>query len=131
MYIRSPLNYTGGKYKLLNYIIPLIPKGINQFVDLFAGGLNVGINVTANIIYANDRLTYLIDLYKYFQDHRTESIIAEVKNRISEFNLSNQNQESYNDFRDYYNKTKVKVPEKYAQSNQCPHGKGTRNNHLY
>ena len=106
MNIRSPLNYTGGKYKLLNYIIPIIPKQTNQFVDLFAGGLNVGINVTANIIYANDRLTYLIDLYKYFQDRSTEDIIDEVKNRISEFNLSNQNQESYNVFRDYYNKTK-------------------------
>lgn len=106
MYIRSPLNYTGGKYKLLNYIIPLIPKGTNQFVDLFAGGLNVGINVTVDTIYANDRLVYLIDLYKYLSDHRTEEIISEVKNRISEFSLSNKNQESYNTFRENYNKTK-------------------------
>lgn len=106
MYIRSPLNYTGGKYKLLNYIIPLIPKGTNQFVDLFAGGLNVGINIKANTIYVNDRLTYLIDLYKYLSEHSTEDIVSEVKNRISEYNLSNQNQESYNTFRDHYNQTK-------------------------
>lgn len=25
-YIQSPLNYTGGKYKLLNQLIPLFPK---------------------------------------------------------------------------------------------------------
>ena len=37
-YIKSPLNYVGGKYKLLNDIIPLFPKGINTFVDVFAGG---------------------------------------------------------------------------------------------
>ena len=26
MYIKSPLNYTGGKYKLLNKIIPSFPS---------------------------------------------------------------------------------------------------------
>ena len=38
-YIKSPLNYVGGKYKLLNEIIPLFPENINTFVDLFGGGL--------------------------------------------------------------------------------------------
>ena len=28
-YIKSPLNYTGGKYKLLPQIIPKFPKNIN------------------------------------------------------------------------------------------------------
>ena len=37
-YIQSPLNYTGGKYKLLNQLIPLFPKNINTFIDLFGGG---------------------------------------------------------------------------------------------
>ena len=36
-YIKSPLNYVGGKYKLLNEIIPLFPNDINTFVDLFGG----------------------------------------------------------------------------------------------
>lgn len=36
-YIKSPLNYVGGKYKLLNEIIPLFPENINTFVDLFGG----------------------------------------------------------------------------------------------
>ena len=47
-YIKSPMNYTGGKYKILNNIIPSFPSGIKNFVDLFAGGLNVGINVNAD-----------------------------------------------------------------------------------
>lgn len=34
--IQSPLNYTGGKYKLLPQILPLFPKDIDVFVDLFA-----------------------------------------------------------------------------------------------
>ena len=50
--IKSPLNYVGGKYKLLPQILPLFPDNINTFVDLFGGGFNVGINVKANkIIY--------------------------------------------------------------------------------
>ena len=40
-YIKSPLNYTGGKYKLLDKILPLFPNDINTFVDLFAGGGSV------------------------------------------------------------------------------------------
>ena len=44
-YIKSPMNYTGGKYKILEHIIPSFPAEMNNFVDLFAGGLNVGINV--------------------------------------------------------------------------------------
>ncbi|MDK7859437.1 DNA adenine methylase, partial [Klebsiella pneumoniae] len=46
-YIKSPLNYIGGKYRILNQIMPLFPKDIKTFVDLFSGGGNVGINVKA------------------------------------------------------------------------------------
>lgn len=45
--MKSPLNYIGGKYRLLPQILPLFPKQINTFVDLFAGGLDVSINVDA------------------------------------------------------------------------------------
>jgi len=47
MYIKSPLNYTGGKYKILEPIFEAFPKNIRTFVDVFAGGFNVGINVDA------------------------------------------------------------------------------------
>ena len=57
-YIKSPLNYIGGKYKLLPQIIPLFPREINTFVDLFVGGANVAINVNAKNIVCNDNLVY-------------------------------------------------------------------------
>ena len=44
-YVKSPLNYIGGKYKLLPEILPLFPENIGNFVDLFGGGFNVGANV--------------------------------------------------------------------------------------
>lgn len=104
-YIKSPLNYTGGKYKILKHIIPEFPQKINTFVDLFAGGLNVGINVDANTIYANDQIKYLIDLYKYFQTSNTIELLSLIKNRISEYKLTQTNQEGYLALREEYNNT--------------------------
>lgn len=105
-YIKSPMNYTGGKYKILEHIIPNFPKSINNFVDLFTGGLNVGINVQADTIYANDQITYLIELYKLFQDTPVDSLLMTIKERISYFNLSKINAEGYNALRAEYNKSK-------------------------
>ena len=65
--VKSPLNYIGGKYKILPQILPLFPNKIDTFVDLFAGGCNVGINTKANKIIFNDNLTYLIDFFKTIQ----------------------------------------------------------------
>ena len=65
--IQSPLNYTGGKYKLLPQLLPLFPKNIDIFVDLFCGGANVGINVKSNrtiLNDTNDNLTYLFSMFK-------------------------------------------------------------------
>ena len=53
-YVASPMNYIGGKFKLLPQILPLFPKKINKFVDLFCGGCNVAINTKANKIKANE-----------------------------------------------------------------------------
>ena len=104
-WIKSPMNYTGGKYKLLNDIIPLFPDNINTFVDLFAGGLNVGINVNANKIIVNDQINYLIDLYKYFNNNTTDEIIKNIEGIISEYNLSLTNAEGYNKLRNDYNES--------------------------
>mgnify|MGYP000442833487 FL=1 len=53
-FIQSPLNYTGGKYKLLKQILPNFPNEIDTFVDLFCGGCNVGINIEAKKVVYND-----------------------------------------------------------------------------
>lgn len=105
-YIKSPLNYMGGKFKILEHIIPGFPKKINNFVDLFAGGLNVGINVNAKTIYANDQITYLVDLYKFFQDTNIKVLLDLVYSRIDYFKLSQTNSEGYNKLRSEYNNTK-------------------------
>lgn len=105
-YIKSPMNYTGGKYKILGHIIPHFPNEISSFVDLFAGGLNVGINVDASTIYANDQIDYLIDLYRCFQTTPIEDIIAHIKSRINQYSLSLTNEEGYAALRKEYNTNK-------------------------
>lgn len=105
-YIKSPMNYTGGKYKILEHIIPSFPVHVNNFVDLFAGGLNVGINVNANTIYANDQITYLIDLYKLFQSTDISTLLDAIKNRIAQFELSQSNSDGYLSLRKEYNRSK-------------------------
>lgn len=102
-YIKSPLNYTGGKYKLLNQILPLFPEDINTFVDLFTGGCNVAINVNANRIIANDLCSEVISVYEGIQNGTTEENIRMIEETINEYSLSKENKEGYLELRNYYN----------------------------
>ena len=66
--IPSPLNYIGGKYKLLPQILPLFPEISGTFIDLFCGGCNVGINANADRVILNDtdeNLRYLYNTFKF------------------------------------------------------------------
>ena len=106
MYIKSPLNYTGGKYKLLDNILTNLPSNCKNFVDLFAGGFNVGVNVSANTIFANDHISYLIELYEFFQRTSVREIIGMINNKINEYSLDQFNVVGYNKLRDDYNANK-------------------------
>ena len=87
-YIKSPLNYVGGKYKLLNQIIPLFPNDIDVFVDLFGGGFNVGINVNAKKIIYNDTCTQVVDLLKKFYTYDSEIVHNMIISTITKYGLS-------------------------------------------
>ncbi|WP_020003803.1 DNA adenine methylase [Brachyspira innocens] len=102
-FVKSPLNYIGGKYKILNQILPIFPNDINNFIDLFTGGGNVAVNVKAQKIFMNDNLIYLIDLYKLFYELRYNKILEYIYNRIEEYKLSDDNADGYNKLRDEYN----------------------------
>jgi DNA adenine methylase len=101
--IKSPLNYTGGKYKLLPQILPHFPKKIDTFVDLFCGGCNVGINIEASKVIFNDNLTYLIKLYNEFKSKGFDNVLKHIEDTINEYDLSLTNEEGYNKLRKKYN----------------------------
>ena len=102
-FVKSPLNYIGGKYKILNQIVPMFPNDINNFIDLFTGGGNVAVNVKAQKIFMNDNLIYLIDLYKLFYELKYNKVLEYIYNRIEEYQLSDDNVYGYNRLRDEYN----------------------------
>ena len=76
-YIKSPLNYVGGKYKLLKHIIPLFPSEINTFIDLFGGGFNVGANVEAEHIVYNDIQKEVVEFLNYIKGNNVENLLHE------------------------------------------------------
>lgn len=108
-YIKSPLNYIGGKYKLLNQILAEFPTDISTFVDLFAGGLNVGINVKSKNIIAIDTNKYIMDMFRYFKTTPINIIIDEVYEIIDRYELSKTNREGYLKLRESYNQHKNDV----------------------
>jgi DNA adenine methylase len=105
-YIKSPLNYIGGKYKLLKDILPCFPDNIGTFVDMFAGGFNVGINVDADKIICNDHIDYLIEIYQFLSASQIERLISDINKCIAEFGLDGTNQEGYLSLRKAYNAQK-------------------------
>ena len=89
IFIKSPLNYTGGKTKLMPQIFPLFPEKINTFVDLFCGGGNVGVNIRqANRIIYNDINNTVTRLLTYFKNNSSDEICSSVKKVITEYGLS-------------------------------------------
>lgn len=102
-YVPSPMNYIGGKYKLIPQLFPIFPKKVDTFVDLFCGGANIGVNVSANKILLNDNLTFLIDLYNCFLSNSIDETIAYIETRIANYGLSLTNQEGYLSLREEYN----------------------------
>lgn len=124
--IQSPLNYTGGKFKLLPQILPLFPPNIEHFFDIFCGGCNVGINVKCSettFIDCNQKLIYL---YQTFQHLEKDEILKWIYEIIAEYGLSlvsrngyqfyncdsstglgEYNRDPFNRLRDFFNKCTV------------------------
>ena len=79
-FVQSPLNYTGGKAKLLPQILPLFPKRINTFVDLF--------NAVASKVIYNDLDRNLIYLYHTLKNLDKQAVFNWVYEIIDKYGLS-------------------------------------------
>lgn len=93
--VKSPLNFTGGKYKLLPQLLPLFPSDISTFVDIFCGGCNVGVNVTAKKIICNDIDSNLIGLFSFFKGKSYDNLLPKIQEVINNFNLSDSEKNGY------------------------------------
>ena len=84
----SPLNYIGGKARILDQLLPAFPDHISTFVDLFCGGCNVGINTTADRYIYNDGNRELIGLLKMFLRMNTDTILKRMDEIVEHYGFS-------------------------------------------
>ena len=100
-FVKTPFNYTGGKYKLLPQLYKYFPNDLSQhtFVDLFTGGGNVGINVSGKKIICNDKNKHIIRLFKLLQKYSYSYIKDNMVDIINKYNLSQTSKFGYA----YYN----------------------------
>jgi len=88
LYVKSPLNYTGGKHKLLPQITKYFPQNINTFYDVFCGGANVGINALANKIVCIDKNEKVIELLNLIQGLNFEVLNQHLLDVVQKYGLS-------------------------------------------
>ena len=110
--IKSPLNYVGGKYKLLPQLLPLFPKEIGTFYDLFGGGFNVGVNVEAERYVYNDKLHPITNLLRDMYQNDISTLLENIDKYIADYGLSKTNKEGYLRLRSDYNE----IPEPFRPS---------------
>lgn len=94
-FVKSPLNYTGGKYKLLPELIKRFPAEDGTFVDLFGGRFNVGVNSQNRLVVYNDLSEQTTRLIKLFYKYNTNEIIDKLEELIKKYGLSDSEKNGY------------------------------------
>ena len=87
-YIKSPINYTGNKYRLLPQFEKFLPNECDVFVDLFCGGATVGINVNAKRVIFIDNNPRVISLLNFLAFTDTDSLIDAIEKNIEKYGLT-------------------------------------------
>lgn len=98
--IKSPINYTGNKYRLLSQFKKYFPEKTGTFVDLFCGGATVGFNVNADKIILIDNNERVINLLDFLARNNIHEIINDIEKTISTYNLSYSRKNTYKYYRD-------------------------------
>ncbi len=95
--IKSPVVYQGNKFKLLKDILPLMPKNINTFIDVFCGSGIVGFNVLKNNmaknILLNDLNKPIINILKKIINE-TDDLIWDINFQTVNNNLKRTKKDS-------------------------------------
>ncbi len=88
--IRSPLFYVGDKYKLMNQLIDLFPKKVNNFHEPFVGGGTVFLNINAEKYYLNDIDKNLIGIHRFLieSSKNPREFFSGIEKTIYRYNLS-------------------------------------------
>lgn len=107
-YIKNPLNYQWAKFKLFDQILPLFPKNINTFVDLFGWSWEVWLNSWASKIVYNEKNNGVFEILQEMKENK--DFVKQVDQYIEKYWLSKINKDWYMKARSDYNDAFVKDP---------------------
>lgn len=121
----SPINYQGNKSRIVDKLLPFIPKDTTAIHEIFCGSAILSFASSVDNIHLNDTNHYILDLIEYFRTNSAEEIIKKTDDLISQYGLTNTyyegrsnyieekheglsryNKEAYNKLKDDYNKDK-------------------------
>ena len=85
-YCKCPLNYAGGKFRVLHELEKNFPKNIPTLYDLFGGAGNVTANIKANKYVFNEINTYLYEIIKGLKDKDSQYTIDKIHMILDEYN---------------------------------------------
>lgn len=98
---KSPINYTGNKYRILPQFIKYFPKNVNKCMDLFTGGATVAINLIASEVIAIDSNPRVINLLKFLKKQDYYKLINKIDKTIEKYKLSNSYKNGYSYYKKY------------------------------
>ena len=125
--LRSPIFYIGDKYRLIPQLRTYFPTTINKFIEPFAGGGTVSLNIKANEYYLNDinkyvyilqnfllesaknkinffeSINFLIDKYGLSASYKEDIIPAELKQNFKKTYYAKYNKNAYEKLRYDFN----------------------------
>lgn len=97
--MKTPLNYTGNKSRLISQFKNYFPNNIGVFVDLFCGGATVGLSVDAKKVIFIDNNINVINLLKHLSKCNFNKFLSRLENLIEKYSLSYSAKYGYKKYR--------------------------------
>lgn len=104
-YCKCPLNYAGGKFKLLKELEHYFPNDINVLYDVFGGAGNITANIKADKYIYNELNTYIYEIIKGLYDNNGNDIVDEIHKIIETYKPIEQ--EGFLNLRNVYNECNI------------------------
>ncbi len=109
--IKPAFNHLGNKYRMIGKLESVMPiKGIENFVDVFAGSCVVSASYTsAKKYYINDGDENLYKIINFLVNTNKKTIVEEIEKIVNKYKLDTlPYKEGYSKLKEKYNKTTIK-----------------------
>lgn len=97
--MKTPLNYTGNKSRLMDQFMSYFPENVGVFVDLFCGGATVGLTVNAKKVIFIDNNLNVINLLKHLSKYNFDILLSRLERLINKYDLSYSAKFGYKEYR--------------------------------